>query len=246
MTFNQAILTSSILHLIVLLYIIIIPRINPQEKETYAAIEVAIIGNFKDLPTIAKKDALNAVQESLGKKSGTKKLETPSKTKGKEASASERLKLYKKGKKDSGTRSDIIERLARINRLKQKRLKGILKGSPSGSKGIKGTTVAQASGKGVHNWYIRRAQIKIKENFYIPPKFDGDNPSLMTVVLLKLNPNGTIHHVEISKSSGNQIYDDFSYGAVKSSEPFGEVPDKYKKLFKEVGFGLRFKRSDFE
>jgi len=275
-SFKKALILSLICHFLLIAISAFFTRKPPEDKKVYTAIQVAVIGNYKDLPSVTKKDAHRAVPVSKGKQDGTLKL---SKSRGKTNKSAKKsstggignkiktdeLILSKKGP----DRSSIIGRLKRIHSLK-KRLKnasgnsikdssdgksssstgkgssGEAKGSPDGVPGIEGTTVAQAGGKGIQNLYILKAQRKISAHFFVPPGFEGDSPELKTIILIKINEDGDLKHIEILESSGNEIYDDQAYAAVKNSAPFGPVPEEFKKLFEEVGFGLRFKRSDFD
>jgi len=222
-------------------------------NKSYSAIQVAVIGNFKDLPTISKKDALDAVAKSLGNKEielkeGPQKVEPPSNNKN---------QMILNLNKNESNRSDIINRLKRIQALKNKSEKNNSsspigqgntsdKGSPTGLSGIEGTTLAQSTDQGIQNWYLQKAQRKIHANFQINPGFASNSPNLKTNVLVKIKQDGSITHIEISKSSGNTIYDDLVLGFVRQSAPFGNVPDEFQKMFSEDGVEFHFVRSELE
>jgi outer membrane biosynthesis protein TonB len=253
-TFSKAIILSFSGHLIFCLVFLFTTKKSIKKPETYSAIQVAVVGNFKDLPTISKKDSLKAVPESLGT---TEKATSRPKEKSLEKKPSKpnsKGKMVLNIKNNEKNRTNIINRLKRIQTLREKSSTNTstsktstnesTKGSRNGFEGIEGTTLAQASGEGIQNWYLQRAQRKIHANFQINPGFASNEPNLKTQVLVKLRSNGTISHIEISKSSGNKIYDDLVLGFVKQSAPFGNVPEEFEKIFAEDGVEFHFVRSD--
>jgi hypothetical protein len=220
-TLKKAVLFSFGLHAVTILIVILVSFIITYKKKSYESIEVAIVADNNELPSIAKKDIDKAVEKALGeKRAPVKEMEFQD---------------------DTLSRKNIIERLKKIHDIKKK-LEKKAQGKSKGSPGIQGSTVAQVNNEGIQNPYIKKVVDIVKTNRFIIPNFEGDSPDLVTVILIKLNPDGTIYHIEILESSGNKIYDDLNWAAVKNSAPFGEVPDDYQKQFQEIGFGLRLKR----
>ena len=252
---RKTIFISFLSHALLLSTFLVAPKVFKPKKMEFSAIQVAIVGNFKDLPLIPKKDAFQAVPTAFGQKSASLTVKKTAGDKTKDGHKSAEKMKFNLSTNAVEERKNIINRLKRIHNIKSgsgekgknssDRSTGG-RGSPDGMPGIEGTTLAQAAEEGVQNWYIQKVAQKISVNFFIPPKFDGDNPGLITVIVLRLQPDGTILHIEIMKSSGNNIYDDLAYGAVKNSAPFGKIPDEFRDEFREVGFGLRLKRSDFD
>lgn len=255
MTLKNAIKLSLIIHVIILASSLISFKWFFPNKENYDSIEVSMISNFDDLPTLTKKDASKAVEKALNDEIPTpeetkqKKEEITFKESEKSAPKQKETKteLTLKPKENIETqRTNRIERLRRIQRLKESK-KTTGKGTPEGTEGIEGTTVAQTTKQGVQNWFIQKViQPKIYNDTYVLPKFDGDTPRLLTIIVLKLNKDGSIQDLYIDESSGNKIYDDLMFGAVKRAAPFGNIPDEFQELLCEIGIGLRFKRTDFE
>jgi TonB family protein len=87
-------------------------------------------------------------------------------------------------------------------------------------------------------YYLKIIQTKVSSAWQYP---DGLSGNFDTVIYFKIDKSGNIISCELSKSSGNNIFDNACLRAVRLSGPYPELPQDYKEDFLGVYFGFQFK-----
>ena len=63
----------------------------------------------------------------------------------------------------------------------------------------------------------------------------GGRTNLVSVIVIKIMPNGEITDIWFEKKSGNSYFDDSVYKAVKKSSPLPPLPREYTRPYYELG-----------
>lgn len=87
------------------------------------------------------------------------------------------------------------------------------------------------------NPYFQTIRDYIRAHWKIPNWIQADN--LNTLIVLKINDDGSIKTLEVSKSSGNKDFDELSINSVKNASPFPSPPLSVKDII-ERGVILSF------
>ncbi len=87
--------------------------------------------------------------------------------------------------------------------------------------------------------YSNQVHRKISRNWRMPPGVSTDG-SLSTSVLFKVDANGNVNNVTITKSSGNSVFDSFCKQAIVRSAPLPPPPTELAEEAKNKGVELTF------
>ncbi len=87
--------------------------------------------------------------------------------------------------------------------------------------------------------YSNQVHRKISRNWTMPPGVSTDG-SLSTSVLFKVDANGNVNNVTITKSSGNSVFDSFCKQAIVRSAPLPPPPTELAEEAKNKGVELTF------
>jgi colicin import membrane protein len=83
--------------------------------------------------------------------------------------------------------------------------------------------------------YIDKIRTKIRSNLALPSGIEGNPEAIFHVVQI---PSGDVIDVKLVKSSGNQLYDDAVFRAIKRASPLPK-PDRPEDFLRELN--LKFK-----
>jgi TonB family protein len=89
--------------------------------------------------------------------------------------------------------------------------------------------------------YISEIWQRLMLNFSLPPTL-REIRGLEAVVIVRIGPQGETLSVSTEKSSGNPLYDQAVYRAIKESAPFPPFPEAIGSSFFELG--IRFRPED--
>ena len=87
--------------------------------------------------------------------------------------------------------------------------------------------------------YANQVHRKISRNWRIPPGVPTDG-GLTASLVFKVDGNGNINNIRITKSSGNSAFDEYCIKAVNRSAPIPPPPDELAKEAKNEGIDLTF------
>ena len=77
----------------------------------------------------------------------------------------------------------------------------------------------------------------IKSNWVIPEYLKGRG--LVVVIGLRIRRDGKVENLQVEKSSGNRVFDDYAIKAIKASEPFPPLPKEIKGEYLDLGVIFR-------
>lgn len=79
--------------------------------------------------------------------------------------------------------------------------------------------------------YLKGWQDKVERvgNINYPPEAKRRNISGHLTVVVEIKPNGTLHHVEVARSSGHPLLDEAALRIVRMSAPFAPLPMEMRK-----------------
>jgi colicin import membrane protein len=105
-------------------------------------------------------------------------------------------------------------------------------GSGGGTGGTGGT-----GGFGIQPIDFYRSLIPnhIENNWVFNEQLVGGRTDLVSVIVIKIMPNGEITDIWFEKKSGNGYFDDSVYKAVKKSSPLPPLPREYTRPYYELG-----------
>jgi TonB family protein len=204
--FKKSLLISISFHLIIFVSFFISYKFNSPLitiDEINSSINVESIS--KGLPTVLKKD--------IGKISKSEKKPQM---------------IYPIGRKIYSEKFKTLENIKKklFSKTYIKNLKTIK--SVTSPEGKEEETLKQAK----KNTYINSIKTLIKNNWKIPHWIDRKN--LNTVIELKINAiNGNIKSLQITKSSGNNEFDNLAKNAITKAKPFPSPTNDIKDLIKE-------------
>jgi TonB family protein len=112
-----------------------------------------------------------------------------------------------------------------------------------GRGGIEGEPIPLDSSDTKFNDYLERLRRKIKANWGFPCIKDEmthgcDYKTAMLVVEFGILKDGRLQFVEVVRSSGFPIYDDYAVNAIKLSSPFPVVPSAMIVAMKRGSTGV--------
>ena len=192
-------------------------------------INIDVVG----LPNILKKD-LSLVNKETAKE--VEEAENPKKA--------EMSLPQKDDKKIEEKKSSLIAKVKDSVKQDQSYLTKIkiIKGLKS-QKGVSGGTSMSSTGIGVSsdsvhaNPYFQTIKEYVRNYWKIPNWLNAEG--LNTLLTLKVSGNGEISGLMISKSSGNQEFDDLALNSVKNAAPFPPPPISVREIL-ESGVILSF------
>ncbi len=81
----------------------------------------------------------------------------------------------------------------------------------------------------------------VKRNYDVSDTIpEAERRTLRATVVIKLGATGELLDVDLSKGSGNELFDAAVLGAVKKAAPFGPPPDHLRDSLKKSGVALVF------
>ncbi len=75
--------------------------------------------------------------------------------------------------------------------------------------------------------------------FWTPPEYLQQKPNLTTVVVITINPDGSIANTLFESKSGDRVFDQFVSKTIETAAPMPPIPPALKKQRFEIG--LRFR-----
>jgi len=85
------------------------------------------------------------------------------------------------------------------------------------------------------DFYRSLIGMTIEKNWFFSENLAGGRKDLVTVLVIKILPNGQIVDIWYEKKSGNANFDDAAFKAVKKSNPLPPLPKEYTRPYYEVG-----------
>lgn len=85
------------------------------------------------------------------------------------------------------------------------------------------------------DFYRSLIGMTIEKNWFFSEHLTGGRKDLMTVLVIKVLPNGEIVDIWYERRSGNANFDDVAFKAVKKSNPLPPLPKEYTRPYYEVG-----------
>ncbi len=85
------------------------------------------------------------------------------------------------------------------------------------------------------DFYRSLIGMTIEKNWFWSEHLAGGRKDLVTVIVIKILPNGEIADIWYEKKSGNANFDDVAFKAVKRSNPLPPLPKEYTRPYYEVG-----------
>lgn len=85
------------------------------------------------------------------------------------------------------------------------------------------------------DFYRSLIGMTIEKNWFFSENLTGGRKDLVTVLVIKILPNGQIVDIWYEKKSGNVNFDDAAFKAVKKSNPLPPLPKEYTRPYYEVG-----------
>ncbi|MBL9038330.1 MAG: TonB C-terminal domain-containing protein [Archangium sp.] len=81
----------------------------------------------------------------------------------------------------------------------------------------------------------------VKRNYDVSSSIEeAERRRLRATVSMRIGPNGQLLDVNLSKPSGNELFDDAVVGAVKRAAPFTAPPAHLRDDLKKTGIGIEF------
>jgi TonB family protein len=80
---------------------------------------------------------------------------------------------------------------------------------------------------------------KIKDSWILPSGVSEKNKDLITIVVIKIEKNGSVSDIDIEESSKSPYYDQSVIRAIKKAEPFPKFIDGMNRDFFKVGIRFR-------
>lgn len=109
-----------------------------------------------------------------------------------------------------------------------------LEGDPDGDKD--GDSAKQEGER-----YFGLLSAVVKRNYDVSDTIpEAERRALRATVVIKLGATGELVDVELSKGSGNELFDGAVVGAVKKAAPFGPPPEHLRESLKKNGVALVF------
>lgn len=121
------------------------------------------------------------------------------------------LEKLRHEKKDKQTQADKNDPLARIKEELTKKKSKLIAGGDLGSK------------KSVDR-YRKLLQKAVRRNYALPEAYNFKNAELNVVIAVKVSERGELASTLIAKSSGDQVFDELAFSAVKKSAPLPHPP----------------------
>lgn len=228
---KRIIILSVICHFIFYLFLISSPSVSfPDEwsmQTDLASFDMESTQNLKDskyqvsdkmLPQLPKNFS---IQDDPSKKDEDDLIDPSSKDKKEE----EKLK-QKKEKDNLIAKNEALKRLA-IERLRQKQKENSdeKKELLSRLKGVDLDNLGGGSGSGsLHDSYKTQLESHIKKFWVLPDGYDFQHQDIKVEISVSLNMIGNITKTNITKSSGNNIFDEFALSTLKNASPFPPPP----------------------
>lgn len=197
-----------------------------EEKKSEPKAEKQKIKELPEKKVKTDDDAINLNKLKSKQKSALEKL--------KQQSELEKKKENKKNALDKireQVRSEVYEKAK--NEALQKQQQALLKGRV-----ISAGTALTGVDKLQSDDYLSELDARIKSNWSLPQWLV--NKPFKTRVLVKFNRDGRIILQNIILSSGNPTYDDYCLNAIKQSEPFPVVPEKFTDKYSIDGVIIGF------
>ncbi len=91
--------------------------------------------------------------------------------------------------------------------------------------------------------YSAFVQSRIKNNWSLPDTLRPQTP-VLTIIAIRITPDGRLESIGFEKRSGNAYYDDSALRAVQKSAPFPPFPDAYRRATMDIG--VRFPSSELQ
>ncbi|MEW6259378.1 MAG: cell envelope integrity protein TolA [Thermodesulfobacteriota bacterium] len=85
------------------------------------------------------------------------------------------------------------------------------------------------------DFYRSLIGMTIEKNWFFSENLTGGRKDLVTVLVIKILPNGQIADIWYERKSGNVNFDDAAFKAVKKSNPLPPLPKEYTRPYYEVG-----------
>ena len=206
-----------------------------------APITVEVVG----LPNILKKDLAKISEPGLEAEEATSEPEM--------VLPEKQATTKKKDKKITQTTTTTTKKISQKKSSALEKIKASVKEQESTylakTKILKGLQVQEGVSGGTSlgieissdampsNPYFQTIRDYIRAHWKIPNWIQADN--LNTLLVLKLNDDGSIKTLEVHKSSGNNDFDELSINSVKNASPFPSPPLSVKSLI-ERGVILSF------
>jgi len=108
-------------------------------------------------------------------------------------------------------------------------------GSGGSGGGTGGTGGTGAFGIQPIDFYRSLIPNHIENNWVFNEQLVGGRTDLVSVIVIKIMPNGEITDIWFEKKSGNSYFDDSVYKAVKKSSPLPPLPREYTRPYYELG-----------
>lgn len=135
----------------------------------------------------------------------------------------------KDSKANSKSLFDAMNKVARQGKAEP--LEGQADGDPNGD-----------SAKQEGERYFAALSSVVKRNYDVSDSIpEAERQSLKAEVVIRIDTDGKLLAVSVSKSSGNQMFDDAVRAAVQRSAPFGPPPDHLRSGLKSDGVAVSFK-----
>lgn len=109
-----------------------------------------------------------------------------------------------------------------------------------GGMGISGTTGGAFGSQ--FPWYVEAVQRRVSSNWLQATVDPAIAWAPRCVVAFEILRDGTATNIEVTQSSGNQSVDDSAVRAVRSSNPFDQLPAAYRGSYVNVEFWFDFRR----
>lgn len=101
-----------------------------------------------------------------------------------------------------------------------------------------GRTVGRVTEESPLMKYYSAVWQRIKQNWPPPESQLKELKNLETIIQVKIGRDGMVKEMWYEKRSGNTVYDQGAWEAIKKSEPFAPIPKEIKEDMLEIG--IRF------
>lgn len=211
-------------------------RINPSIRVDLVALPDITKKNMKDLTPDDMTDLKDRLNDAT---KDTRKAVEKMKKEAAEKPAEPDTMALKKEKPKKSKRADLKNAIDRIKALTE--IENEVKKSQKQKVVIKGNALAKGNAlsgdpSSDTNAYVGQLQSKLRDNWNLPVWLSKQN--LDAKVLLFLDKAGYVNKSIISKSSGDQQFDDYVLKTVRISQPFGVPPDELVNAGITLGFPL--------
>jgi colicin import membrane protein len=205
------------------------PKPEPVKAEPEKSADVISLSNEKPkIKTSLKKETFKSTQAIKNALNRIEKQVEETKPSDPVASALDRIKSKVEKTESETARSPSKEPASGSGKSSG----GWVGGSGGGTGGTGGTG---ASGIQPIDFYRSLVPNHVENNWVFNEQLVGGRTDLVSVIVIKIMPNGEITDIWFEKKSGNSYFDDSVYKAVKKSNPLPPLPKEYTRPYYELG-----------